>query len=137
MNRKEEYQRYLASPEWKKKRADVIKVADHRCEWHYVMGERCKTNYLLDVHHLNYDHLWHETIKDVVVLCKKHHMIVHMIEWKCKQCNGPLFHLTTMIEEWVDSVDIDFSRCKSISEIDRFRPSLCVFCSEKVARFPS
>lgn len=66
------YRRYIASPEWKARRRELIGDRPRRCdacgEWRAPAG--------LDAHHLpgGYKHLGHETARDVTILCGKCHL---------------------------------------------------------------
>lgn len=69
-----EYEAYLASPQWKKLRADRLRQAKFRCE-------RCgniKSADQLHVHHLTYERLGRELMSDLQVLCLGCH-------WKADQ----------------------------------------------------
>lgn len=60
---------YLKSDHWHRfahKRKRVKKVCQD-----YGQGG------VLDCHHLNYDHIWHERARDVVVVCRSCHNIRH------------------------------------------------------------
>ncbi len=61
------YDSYLTSNHWKTMRKIMLKEAGYQCE-------KCKSPNNLQVHHLNYKHLWKETQNDLQVLCRKCHM---------------------------------------------------------------
>lgn len=62
---------YLKSAHWQRYRHFRLWVARYTCE-------RCnKKRKVLQIHHLNYDHLWHEKIKDTWVLCVPCHNRIH------------------------------------------------------------
>jgi 5-methylcytosine-specific restriction endonuclease McrA len=66
--RREEYQKFLKSEEWAKIRADVIMLAEYKCE---MCGFRPK---VFQVHHLNYDKPWgQEEPGDLACLCGRCH----------------------------------------------------------------
>ena len=67
------YVAYLGSGWWKRRRIRALERADNRCQ-------DCQTTMNLIVHHLNYDHLWAERDKDLVVLCKECHADRHLLE---------------------------------------------------------
>lgn len=70
---KEEYKEYLKSEHWQNVRAKRLKIDNHRC---YLCG-RAKA---LNVHHLRYDNLGNEDVKeDLVTLCYKCHQMLHKI----------------------------------------------------------
>lgn len=79
---------YLKSGHWRAFRLKALEAAlwvceypdcsavDHRAPmlpgglgpgWHYES---------LDIHHLTYENLWHEKLKDVSVLCRRHHIMI-------------------------------------------------------------
>lgn len=65
------YQRvYLKSDHWRGLRDRTIKGAGGRCQ-------DCGSNDRVQVHHLNYDNLWHEKPDDIRVLCRFCHRDVH------------------------------------------------------------
>lgn len=66
------YAEYLASPEWKARRAAALKRAGHRCQLCAYSGRN------LDVHHNNYNAIGNEAPGDLVVLCKLCHARHHM-----------------------------------------------------------
>lgn len=66
MNR-QEYQEYLDSKDWQRRRKQLIKK---KCEW-------CPQKHELNVHHLSYDNLGQETEYDVITLCKRCHKDLH------------------------------------------------------------
>jgi hypothetical protein len=58
---------YLQSSHWKSFSRKIKKSANGKCS-------QCKQSAgALDCHHLNYEHLWHETKEDVIVLCRTCH----------------------------------------------------------------
>ena len=62
------YEAYLFSEHWDRMKRIMLKEAGNKCE-------KCKSTDNLQVHHLNYNHLWNETQEDLQVLCKKCHML--------------------------------------------------------------
>lgn len=62
------YRKYLKSESWQVKRLFAFKAAKHKCQ-------RCGGIKKLEVHHKNYECLYHERLKDVEVLCAKCHPI--------------------------------------------------------------
>lgn len=71
MTHSAEYVAYLASPQWKAKRAQRLQYAGYRCE-HRTRGRRCKER-AVQCHHKTYLRLGHERLSDLVCLCKRHH----------------------------------------------------------------
>lgn len=64
------YLRYMQSEEWKQKREQKLREGGHRC---YFAGKNCNGH--LEVHHLRYSTLGHETMNDLLVLCQSHHRL--------------------------------------------------------------
>lgn len=62
----EAYAEYLASDEWKQRRKQRILESDGKCE-------ACGTTLDLQVHHLTYDRIFHEPMRDLMALCNYHH----------------------------------------------------------------
>ena len=62
------YRKYLNSKEWQAKRLFAIKAAKYKCQ-------RCGATDKLEVHHKDYECLYHERLKDVEVLCPKCHPV--------------------------------------------------------------
>ena len=61
---------YLKSLHWRLFRTKMLWLTGGKCE-------TCGSRRRLQVHHLNYKHLWNERTKDVKVLCKKCHDWIH------------------------------------------------------------
>ncbi len=66
------YQAYLKTPHWKKKRKKII-ARDKHCML-------CGSTEHLVVHHNNYKNIGHEHDGDLVCLCSKHHNAYHAYE---------------------------------------------------------
>lgn len=64
------YRNYLQSTHWKKTRARALSRANYKCE-------KCNCTEYLQVHHLNYNHLWNEKDNDLLVLCRTCHLKIH------------------------------------------------------------
>lgn len=64
------YNQYLASPEWKQKRAAVIRRAQGVCEG-------CGTGRASQVHHLTYKHVGNEFLFELVAVCDACHQRLH------------------------------------------------------------
>lgn len=80
---KKEYREYLKSDHWKEIREKRIKLDNHR---YYLCGKASGLN----VHHLRYDVLWNEDVRnDLVSLCYKCHSMLHRVmdsskkEYRC------------------------------------------------------
>lgn len=68
-----DYEAYLRSPEWDRRRRDAIARAKGSCRG-------CKTRRRsLEVHHISYERLGAEWPQDLVVLCTDCHAKVHVI----------------------------------------------------------
>jgi len=77
---REEYEAYLLTPAWKEKREWALRCADHTCaDCGYRPGSNWPTPgpKHLEVHHLNYDHVGEELVRDLLVLCDECHEIRH------------------------------------------------------------
>jgi hypothetical protein len=68
-----EYDRYLESPEWEKKRAAILKRANYVCEG-------CLENQATQVHHLTYNHIFNEFMFELVAICSDCHRRIHKDE---------------------------------------------------------
>lgn len=65
------YYAYLRSPEWERKRDEVLARAGYRCE-------QCgAVSVYLQVHHLTYANLYHEPLNDLLCLCETCHKERH------------------------------------------------------------
>lgn len=67
---KDEYKRYLRSPQWLEKRGEALQRAAKRCQL-------CGFTEQLEVHHNTYEHLGDERPEDLVVLCSPCHRRHH------------------------------------------------------------
>lgn len=66
-----DYYKYIRSPAWRKKRAEVILRSKGRCE-------RCGKWPVVNVHHLSYANLGNEPLSDLLGVCVKCHMEFHV-----------------------------------------------------------
>jgi hypothetical protein len=64
------YSYYLKTYHWLLLRHKTLKNADFKCQV-------CSSILDLQVHHNTYDRIWNEKISDLVVLCSKHHELIH------------------------------------------------------------
>lgn len=64
------YSEYIKTPHWKALRAKAIFRDSGQCT---VCGSRSK----LEVHHLNYRNLGHESMEDLTTLCGRCHAAAH------------------------------------------------------------
>lgn len=69
------YHEYMASPEWRAKRAQVLKRSNGRCE-----TPRCSRR-ADQVHHLTYVRLGDELLDDLRAICMPCHRIEHPHRW--------------------------------------------------------
>lgn len=68
---------YRRSAHWTRRfRPMAMKFFNHRCQWY-----GCKQP-ARDLHHLNYDNLYHETFADVIAYCRYHHTLIHAMPWE-------------------------------------------------------
>ena len=69
---------YYQSPEWAAKRNERLKIDGFKCA-------RCGFTRALEIHHINYERLFHEDVsKDLITLCKRCH---NEIEAQKKELN--------------------------------------------------
>lgn len=61
------YKNYLLTPHWKKIKEYTYKKYK-ACRW-------CGNKENLNIHHLTYEHLWHEDDRDLIVLCEYCHIV--------------------------------------------------------------
>lgn len=80
-----DYATYINSRLWHRRRRAFISAATGRCQ---ICGEQ---RYSLDVHHLHYRTLGHESAADVLVLCRHCHDVVHYggVIKRALYCLGP------------------------------------------------
>lgn len=64
------YHEYLKSKQWQEIRRVKINNAWHQCEW-------CGSRDQLEVHHLTYERLGYERMRDLLVLCHNCHAAHH------------------------------------------------------------
>jgi hypothetical protein len=67
---KREYDVYLKSPEWARRRATVLRRAGGICEG-------CLGRKATQVHHLTYDHIYNEFMFELVAVCDECHKRLH------------------------------------------------------------
>lgn len=60
---------YLNTPEWRTKRADVLKRDNYICQ-------ACLKERATEVHHLNYDHYGKEPLFELISVCKSCHQAI-------------------------------------------------------------
>ena len=70
------YQDYIASPEWREKRARLFKRGQiARC---WCCNRKARVGKSLDAHHLTYEHFGDERPGELVLLCQMCHAMVHL-----------------------------------------------------------
>lgn len=70
---KEEYKEYLQSEDWRQIRVTRLRADNFTCQ-------KCGSKQNLQVHHLTYERVGCECIKDLITLCKDCHSEVHGIK---------------------------------------------------------
>jgi 5-methylcytosine-specific restriction endonuclease McrA len=65
----DEYNAYMQTPEWKQRRAQVLKRDRHICQ-------ACLNAVASEVHHKTYDHFKQEPLFDLVAVCRPCHEII-------------------------------------------------------------
>ena len=78
-SKKERYQEYLKSGEWKHKKSQKLKQANFKCDG-------CnESKGAMEVHHLTYDRIGMELFTDLAVYCHECHQVAHKLstqtEW--------------------------------------------------------
>ena len=72
------YAEYLASPQWKEVRDRWMKSKLCKGEKCHALG--CDEVYFLSLHHRTYDRIGMEQLQDLILVCKKCHHKIHMLE---------------------------------------------------------
>ena len=72
--RRQAYNAYMKSDDWRHIRKIKLQFADHLCE---QCRRPASPGNPLDVHHLTYDRFGHENLTDLQVLCKPCHNRAH------------------------------------------------------------
>jgi hypothetical protein len=75
------YSHYVSmeSPGWQRVRLARLEYSGGRCEWRTLLVMRCPETTELECHHRNYQNLGHEPLKDVIILCKRHHAVADQL----------------------------------------------------------
>lgn len=68
------YSDYLLTPHWQIVKHAALILGHNQCA-------RCCARFQLNVHHITYKNLWHELVRDLVVLCWSCHGIEHGLEY--------------------------------------------------------
>lgn len=90
---KEEYQKYLKTEHWKNLSLWRKYAVDYRCE-------KCGRKKELNVHHLNYDHLYSEMFSDLIVVCKSCHTNIFHAENEMQSNIAQLVADLTKVKRW-------------------------------------
>ena len=69
-SRRDEYQRYLATPQWRARRDKVLQREGFVCQG-------CLSARATEVHHKNYEHIGAELLFDLVAVCAECHRRAH------------------------------------------------------------
>jgi hypothetical protein len=108
------YQRYLRTPHWHRMRLRVLQRAGGQCEgelsgpatpyepWGSVT--RCPATTTLQVHHLHYNTLGHESLTDLLCLCAACHAFDHLNA--CALCEEPIFESREDLEAALDEASL-------------------------------
>ena len=75
------YKRYLRTQNWQKIRSQVLARSGGRCE---KCGYQPWKPNGLQIHHLSYDRVGHESLEDLIAICPRCHMEIHKIAGKRK-----------------------------------------------------
>ena len=67
---KKNYNSYLCSKHWKKRRKEII-------EQHWDYCSNCFSRHDIQVHHLTYENVWEEKCEDCKVICRNCHAKEH------------------------------------------------------------
>lgn len=100
-----DYERYLQTPEWQKKRTERLKIDNFKCT---VCGRPMD----LQVHHLNYDNIGHENVyTDLITLCKYCHADIENKKKAYKEQRS-------YTSEWAKQRSLELRFCKVIQHRD-------------------
>ncbi len=72
---KEKYAAYLQTPHWRAFRYTALQSYGYTCQ--LCRREYRHAQQFINVHHKNYDHLYREKFRDVLVLCVRCHETIH------------------------------------------------------------
>ncbi len=79
------YKQYLNSDKWKNLRKQVFERANRKAGEQHALGICEECGYkpwkpCLQVHHINYDNVFHEKLSDLILLCPNCHRARHKIK---------------------------------------------------------
>jgi hypothetical protein len=150
---KDEYRRYRHSPHWQAKGQEIRQRSGGRCEHVTYDGPEALRHKLIysgahrcelpadDVHHLTYERLGGERAEDLIHLCRRHHLMMHVMAIGCVACTTPLleeFEALALIDESDPEGDLEWLR-QMLTWDERFQswdvggPEegwLCLACSQ-------
>jgi hypothetical protein len=131
------YEQHLQSPQWQVIREQKLAEAGYRCEFDAIDGDeewltdgdgninRCPVTDELHVHHLTYDSLGREQMKDLKVLCPRHRTLEHAMTAMCWRCRELLFESDTDVLDYfgedfakitAETIVRDFTDCDDIGK---------------------
>lgn len=88
------YRKYIASPEWDKKRAECLNLAGNKCYY----CERGPPGVVLQAHHRTYIRLGHEDVKrDLRCVCRDCHKAIHS--------SNPIRKLCMLMRKYLQKAD--------------------------------
>lgn len=98
------YERYISSPEWKKKREKALKSAHYKgkywcqdCGWNFKVDQ-------LEVHHLTYERLGKERDTDLIVVCSRCHKKQDKVRAKKGQQKSAEALYDAQLDGWASKV---------------------------------
>lgn len=107
---KEQYQEYLRTDEWAKKRLAVIERANNRCSLCGDHSRYMEDKSELHVHHNNYENVEHELDSDLIALCPDCHTRYHSID----PPEGRIW-ISTIVDVQLDAI---IRACRQSDQID-------------------
>jgi len=121
------YNDHLRSSEWKELRKNALEKAGNQCEFivpspktiigHMDFDERCSCTEDLELHHLHYKTFGKEQLNDVIVYCRFHHKIAHVMNKKCIACGEYVIHDYEDAEWLVESCGDLESAMENLSDL--------------------
>jgi 5-methylcytosine-specific restriction endonuclease McrA len=87
------YRRYLASPAWQRKRRAALRKAGQRCQ-------ACRAGGALEVHHMHYRTLGHESLRDLRVLCHPCHVRADALRARATAQKQQAHYWEARVEGW-------------------------------------
>lgn len=108
---KDVYQEFLTSPEWKKKREEILKRDDYTCQMC-----KCKERSRLRVHHTSYNFGWLNN-EYLITLCDRCHSDVHSFVDRLKESKALKDAIKKAEEEYFKVIDsFVFERCVELGK---------------------